>query len=148
MSWENNEMIMLIEALLLDWTLFLKKSSKIHRGLGNALLRSPKEKIMGNSVVRVWGEQIQKYTFDTEKSIVVTRVFFFWLLSPVGNEEGKWKPFLWLVRGCSREGLTGEGSSEQRYWGQASLKPLRRPGSRPGPGKQFISEDQSKSVRH
>lgn len=77
MSWENNEMIMLIEALLLDWTLFLKKSSKIHRGLGNALLRSPKEKIMGNSVVRVWGEQIQKYTFDTEKSIVVTRVFFF-----------------------------------------------------------------------
>jgi len=51
-------------------------SLKIHRKLGNALLCSPKEKIMGNSVVRFWGEQIQKYTFDIGKSIVVTRVFF------------------------------------------------------------------------
>lgn len=30
---------------------------------------------MGNSLVRVEGEQIKKHTFDNEKSIVVTKVF-------------------------------------------------------------------------
>ena len=62
--------------------------------------------------MRVWGEQINSrlYTFDIKRPRVLTRVLLFWHLSPVGNEQGKWKASsLISQRMLLRKALTKSG---------------------------------------